>query len=321
MDTHETVSETRLDRGLRRALDAEIAALLEEPSVTDVMCNADGRVFVDRTGAGRTDSGITLTAANADFALRMLASSVGTVITRDAPLLSATMPGSGERVAGSIAPITEQPTLSIRKPPRTVFDLSAFSRGPCALADGPVIDGDDPLVRAVQERRNILIAGSTGSGKTSLLSSLLQIDSVVRDRCLIIEDTREIAIEAPDHVRFLTSPQIGMQRLVQHALRYRPDRIVLGEVRSGDAALEMLFACNTGHSGSFGTIHANSALDALGRLEDLCSTICPQPPRRAIATAIGCVVFVQRTMTGRAISEVLYVDGWQDGTGYVTRSM
>ncbi|MBK8177265.1 MAG: Flp pilus assembly complex ATPase component TadA [Rhodospirillales bacterium] len=89
------------------------------------------------------------------------------------------MPGSGERVAGSIAPITEQPTLSIRKPPRTVFDLSAFSRGPCALADGPVIDGDDPLVRAVQERRNILIAGSTGSGKTSLLSSLLQIDSVV----------------------------------------------------------------------------------------------------------------------------------------------
>ncbi|MBK8177266.1 MAG: Flp pilus assembly complex ATPase component TadA [Rhodospirillales bacterium] len=99
-----------------------------------------------------------------------------------------------------------------------------------------------------------------------------------------------MAIEAPDHVRFLTSPQIGMQRLVQHALRYRPDRIVLGEVRSGDAALEMLFACNTGHSGSFGTSHATSALDALGRLEDLCSTICPPAARRAIATAIGCVV-------------------------------
>lgn len=321
MHTHETISESRLNLGLRRALSAQIAALLEEPSVTDVMCNADGRVFVDRTGTGRTDSGITLTAANADFALRMLASSVGTVITSDAPLLSATMPGSGERVAGSIAPITEQPTLAIRKPPRTVFDLSAFSRGPCALADGPVIGSDDPLLRAVQERRNILIAGSTGSGKTSLLSALLKSQSVVRDRCLIIEDTREIAIAAPDHVRFLTSPQVGMQRLVQHALRYRPDRIILGEVRSGDAALEMLFACNTGHSGSFATVHANSASDALGRLEDLCATVCLQPPRRAIATAIGCVVFVQRTMTGRAISEVLYVDGWQKGSGYVTRSV
>ena len=172
---------------------------------------------------------------------------------------------------------------------------------------------------AIAQRRNLLIAGSTGSGKTSLLSALLKTESVARDRCVVIEDTQEIAIAAPDHVRFLASPEVGMQRLVQLALRYRPDRIILGEVRSGDAALEMLYACNTGHSGSFATIHANSAVDALGRLEDLCSAVCMQPPRRAIATAIGCVVFVERTITGRAISEVIEVDGWQEGTGYVTR--
>ena len=320
MDTHETVSENRLNHGLRRALGSEIGERLEEPTVTDVMCNADGRVFVDRTGAGREESGITLTADDADYALRMLASAAGTVITRHAPLLSATMPGSGERVAGTIAPITARPTFAVRKPPRTVFDLSAFSRGPGERQRGP--EGhDDPLLQALAERRNILIAGSTGGGKTSLLSSLLQIDSVVRDRCVVIEDIQEIAIQAPDHVRFLTSPEVGMQQLVKHALRYRPDRIILGEVRSGDAALEMLFACNTGHSGSFGTIHANSALDALGRLEDLCSTECAHPPRRAIGVAIGCIVFVERARTGRTISEVLFVDGYTDREGYLIQSM
>lgn len=104
-----------------------------------------------------------------------------------------------------------------------------------------------------------------------------------------------------------------MRALVQLSLRYRPDRIVLGEVRSGDAAMEMIHAMNTGHSGSFCTVHANSARDALGRLEDLCAEVCPQPPCRSIATAIGCIVFVQRSLNGREIKEVISVNGWKDG--------
>lgn len=104
---------------------------------------------------------------------------------------------------------------------------------------------------------------------------------------------------------------------MQLPLRCRPDRLVLGEVHSGDAAMELIHAMNTGHSGSFCTVHANSARDALGRLEDLCAEVCPQPPCRSIATAIGCIVFVQRTTSGREIREVVFVDGWTSDE-YVT---
>jgi type IV secretion system protein VirB11 len=114
----------------------------------------------------------------------------------------------------------------------------------------------------------------------------------------------------------MTSDEVTMRRLVQLSLRYRPDRIILGEVRSGDAAIELIHAMNTGHSGSFCTVHANSARDALGRLEDLCAEVCPQPPCRSIATAIGCIACLRRTAAGREVSEVLFVDGWDSG-GYV----
>ncbi|MFO1128066.1 MAG: ATPase, T2SS/T4P/T4SS family [Rhodospirillales bacterium] len=233
--------------------------------------------------------------------------------------------GSNERMAATIPPVTAKPTFAIRKPPAVTFELAAFEpkggempateeegrNDPSPGDGGPALTA---LRRAVAERRNILIAGSTGSGKTSCLSALLQIPSVQRDRCLVLEDTREIAVPAADHVRMLTSPEVPMRALVQ---LLPPDRIILGEVRSGDAAIELIHAMNTGHSGSFCTVHANSAHDALGRLEDLCAEVCPQPPCRSIATAIGCIAFLRRTSTGREISEVLFVDGW-DG-GYVVR--
>jgi len=324
------VIELRLDSALRHALGPHVARLLDEPSVTDLLLNEDGRLWVDRTGAGRKDTGCTMSAADADAALRLIAHHCGVPLIRTAPVLSATLPGTGERIAATVAPVTSRPTFAIRKPPAVTFELAAFApKEPVAdQADGvsprplrPAGPGEhglfETLRAAVEQRRNILIAGSTGSGKTSLLSSLLALPSVQADRCLVLEDTREIRIEAPDHVRMLTSAEVSMRALVQLSLRYRPDRIILGEVRSGDAAMELIHAMNTGHSGSFCTVHANSARDALGRLEDLCAEICPQPPCRSIATAIGCIVFVQRTASGREIKEVVMVDGWTNGA-YVT---
>ncbi|QNT71460.1 ATPase, T2SS/T4P/T4SS family [Defluviicoccus vanus] len=319
-----SIVELRLEDGLRHALGADVARLLDEPAVTDLLLNADGRLWVDRTGRGREDTGCTMTAADADAALRLIAHHCGVPLTRTAPVLSATLPRTGERIAATIAPITTRPTFAIRKPPAATFELTAFA--PKAAATGTSANRCrhaaesgmfEALRAAVEAHRNILIAGSTGSGKTSLLSALLALPSVQRDRCLVLEDTQEIRIEAPDHVRMLTSADVGMRGLVQLSLRYRPDRIVLGEVRSGDAAMELIHAMNTGHSGSFCTVHANSAPDALGRVEDLCAEVCPQPPCRSIATAIGCIVFVQRTAGGREITEVVLVDGWQNGK-YVT---
>lgn len=326
-----TVVEMRLDSALRHALGADVARFLDEDGVTDLMLNADGRLWVDRAGHGREDTGRTLATADAEAALRLIAHDCGVPHTRTAPVLSATLPRSGERIAATIPPVTARPTFAIRKPPAVTFELSAFepNGGEAFQTAGEGSDDPSPgtvgpalraLRQAVAERRNILIAGSTGSGKTSCLSALLRIPSVQRDRCLVLEDTREICIDAPDHVRMLTSPEVSMRALVQLSLRYRPDRIILGEVRSGDAAIELIHAMNTGHSGSFCTVHANSARDALGRLEDLCAEVCPQPPCRSIATAIGCIAFLRRTRTGREISEVLFVEGWRDGS-YVVRDM
>ncbi|MFO1155190.1 MAG: ATPase, T2SS/T4P/T4SS family [Rhodospirillales bacterium] len=325
-----TVVEMRLDNALRHALGPDVARFLDEDAVTDLMLNADGRLWLDRAGHGREDTGRVLASPDAEAALRLIAHDCGVPLTRTAPVLSATLPRTGERIAATIPPVTARPTFAIRKPPAVTFELTAFApkagegfQGPEEGRNDPAPDNGGPaltaLRRAMAERRNILIAGSTGSGKTSCLSALLQIASVQRDRCLVLEDTREIAVPAADHVRMLTSPEVPMRALVQLSLRYRPDRIILGEVRSGDAAIELIHAMNTGHSGSFCTIHANSAHDALGRLEDLCAEVCPQPPCRSIATAIGCIAFLRRTSTGREISEVLFVDGWD--SGYMVREM
>jgi type IV secretion system protein VirB11 len=326
-----TVVEMRLESALRHALGSDVARFLDEDGVTDLMLNADGRLWLDGAGRGREDTGRTLAAADAEAALRLIAHDCGVPLTRTAPVLSATLPRTGERIAATIPPITARPTFAIRKPPAVTFDLVAFEpQGGRAFqraeegSDDSSPGNGGPALRAlrqaVAERRNILIAGSTGSGKASCLSALLRIPSVLRDRCLILEDTQEIRIEASDHVRMLTSSEVTMRTLVQLSLRYRPDRIILGEVRSGDAAIELIHAMNTGHSGSFCTVHANSARDALGRLEDLCAEVCPQPPYRSIATAIGCIAFLRRSTAGRAISEVLFVDGWNGG-GYVIRDM
>lgn len=300
------ITSTRLNEVLWHALGDDIAALLKEPGVTDVLRNQDGRIWVDRTGVGRRPTDIVTSDADTKTALCIIADSVGQEITPAKPILNTVIPGSGERISATIEPVTYSPTYSIRKPPEKVFDLTDFSDDPETI---------EAVLLAVAERRNILVAGSTGSGKTSLTSALLKQPSVRADRCLVLEDTHEIVIAASDHVRMLTSRYVSMRQLVETSLRMRPDRIILGEIRHEDVATELMRAMNTGHSGCFSTIHANSAHDAIGRIEDLCPTI----PQRSIARAIGCIVFVQRTKDGRRISDVLYVNGFLNGEYRIER--
>src|SRR5574337_138501 len=325
------IARERVDIALRYALGTDIGNLLEDPTITDVMLNEDGAIWADGAGLHRRDSGFTMRSEDALSALFLIADHCGEPLTRQAPVLSATLPRTGERIAATIAPITQQPTFAIRKPPQKVFEIGQFETyDRLAQANSPCFHGSmtllqtDPisiLNHAIDDRRNILIAGSTGSGKTSLASALLcSAPDLVAARCIILEDTAELVCGAPDHVRMLTTPGVGMRELVQLSLRYRPDRIIVGEVRSGGAAIELIHAMNTGHQGGISTIHANSCIDALGRIEDLCSEVCHQPPRRAIATGIGCIVFVTRTATGRAIAEVMLVDGLDDNGVYRTTS-
>lgn len=293
--------QRRLD-ALTRALGAGVADALNDPLVVEALINADGVLRLDRVGAGVEETAITLSVAERDAAIRILASEAGETVTRERPFLSATLPGSRARVQAMIAPLVADPVLAIRKRPDRIFTLADYvDAGVCGEGEA------EALRRAVAARANIVVSGGTGSGKTTLLNALLAEPAFTSSRVLILEDTAELQCAARDRVALLTrraAPEVSLRDLVQMALRLRPDRIVVGEVRDG-AALEVLKAWNTGHPGGLLTLHANSASDALTRLEDLCLEAAPAPPARLIASAVDLVVHIARDGTGRRITELL----------------
>lgn len=286
---------------LSRALGGGIADALADPSVVEALVNADGELRIDRIGRGIEATGLRLTIGERDAAIRLLASEVGETITADRPFLATTLPGSGARVQAMIPPLVAAPVLTIRKRPSIVYLLEDYLKAGIASADHITA-----LREAIAARRNIVVAGGTGSGKTTLLNALLAEPEFLKSRILILEDTTELQCAAPDTVQLLTKrtvPAVTMRDLVQMTLRLRPDRIIVGEVRDG-AALEVLKAWNTGHPGGLLTLHANSAADALTRLEDLCLEATSSSPSRLISAAIDLVVFIACTPQGRRITEI-----------------
>jgi P-type conjugative transfer ATPase TrbB len=301
-----------LDRkaaALRQAMGPTIAAALAERLVVEVMVNPDGRIWIDRIGEGQSFTGQMLAPADAERILRLLADHVGEVVTRDHPHVSATLP-SGERFQGQYPPLCAAPAFAIRKRPEVVFTLADY------VADGAMTaDQARALTRAAEARDNILIVGGTGSGKTTLANAVLALPAFAGDRIILIEDTAELQCSASNQVALLTKktePQVTMRDLVRATLRLRPDRIVIGEVRDG-SALDIIKAWNTGHPGGVATLHANSAAEALGRLEELIAEVSVTVPYRAIARAIGVIAFIARTPTGRTIGALQRVTGWDDG--------
>jgi type IV secretion system protein VirB11 len=202
--------------------------------------------------------------------------------------------------------------FTIRKRASVVFTLTDY------IAAGILsVAAADLIRRAVAEHQNILVAGGTGSGKTTLVNAILAEPSLRGDRLVIIEDTKELQCPAEDKVELLTKstePRVTMTDLLRMTLRLRPDRIIIGEVR-GPEALAMLKAWNTGHPGGVATIHANSAADAMRRIEDLVGEASQVVPHRSIAAAVNFVLFIERTSTGLAVRQLLRVTGF-DGNNY-----
>jgi type IV secretion system protein VirB11 len=306
-------SQEALDRkhsALRQAMGPVLAAALAESLVVEVMVNPDGAIWVERIGAGRAFTGEHMAPADAERILRLVADHVGEVVTRDRPLISATLPRSGERFQGVFMPVTSAPAFSIRKRPAVVFTLDDYVQTKIMTADQARI-----LREAATRRDNILIAGGTGSGKTTLANAVLAEPAFANDRVLIAEDTPELQCSAMDQIALLTKrtePPVTMADLVRAALRLRPDRIIIGEVRDG-SALDMLKAWNTGHPGGLATLHANSAREALSRLEDLIGEVAPVVPYRAIGQAIDLVAFIRRAPDGRRLESLVRIEGWSDG--------
>ncbi|MBA3911971.1 MAG: P-type conjugative transfer ATPase TrbB, partial [Rhodobacter sp.] len=228
-------ARSRGARMLRTALGASIARLLEDPGVVEVMLNPDGRIWVDRLSQGLADTGERLSAADGERIVRLVAHHVGAEVHARSPRVSAELPETGERFEGLLPPVVAAPAFAIRKPAVAVFTLGDYVTG------GIMTDHQADLLRgAVTARANILVAGGTSTGKTTLTNALLAEVAKTSDRVVIIEDTRELQCAAPNLVALRTKDGVAtLSDLVRSSLRLRPDRIPVGEVR-GAEALDLL---------------------------------------------------------------------------------
>jgi len=253
-ELQDSVTSERTLAMLRTAMGPVIADALDDPKVIEIMVNPDGRLWLDKLGFGRIDTGKSLTPDEGERAIRLVASHINQDVTAQAPIISAELPGNGERFEGVMPPVVTAPCFSIRKGAVVVFTLADYVK-----AETMTNKQADALKYAVTSRQNILIVGGTSSGKTTLANALLSEVSGSGDRILILEDTRELQCEAEDTVALRThGKNVTLADLVRSTLRLRPDRIIVGEVR-GPEALDMLKAWNTGHPGGIATVHANSA--------------------------------------------------------------
>jgi type IV secretion system protein TrbB len=311
-DTTKT-SQTRLHQMLATALGVKIGSLLEEPSIVELMLNPDGKLWIDRLGEGRSFTGYTLNPAEAERVIYLIASATGTVCSTDNPILSAEFPGSGNRFQGLLPPVVTAPTFTIRKRALMIYTLDDY------ISQGIMTElQKDSIIKAVHNKKNILIVGGTSTGKTTLANAVLNEIAKTNDRIVIIEDTMELKCTAPDTVFLRSREHVTMNDLLKATMRLRPDRIVVGEVRGGEA-LSLLKAWNTGHPGGCATVHANSAYGGLTRLEQLIQEAIPAPQKELIAEAVNLVIFIERYQTSRRIKEITEVS-WENNN-YKLRSV
>lgn len=289
-------------RMLRTALGPAIARYLEDSDIIEVMLNPDGRLWIDRLSKGLSQTTEWLSAADGERIVRLISHHVGAEVHAGAPRVSAELPETGERFEGLLPPVVAAPTFAIRKPAVAVFTLNDY------VAAGIMTSGEAGALKvAIQSRKNILVAGGTSSGKTTLTNALLAEVAKTSDRVVLIEDTRELQCMAPNCVALRTRDGVvSLSDLVRSSLRLRPDRIPIGEVR-GPEALDLLKAWGTGHPGGIGTIHAGSAIGALRRLEQLIQEAVVTVPRALIAETINVIAVLSGRGADRRLTELASV--------------
>jgi len=297
-------------RMLRTALGPDVASFLEDASVVEVMLNPDGRLWIDRLSGGVADSGRTMCAADGERIVRLVAHHVGAEVHSGRPRVSAELPETGERFEGFLPPVVVAPAFAIRKPAVAVFTLDHY------VAVGIMTVGQAMILRdAVASRKNILVAGGTSTGKTTLTNALLAEIAGTTDRVVLIEDTRELQCLAPNLVALRTKEGVAsLSDLVRSSLRLRPDRIPIGEVR-GAEALDLLKAWGTGHPGGIGTIHAGTAIGALRRLEQLIQEAVVTVPKALIAETIDVVAVLRGRGSDRRLADLVTIAGLDPATG------
>ena len=290
-----------------------IEHLILDPDISEIMVNAGSRIFIERNGELVAVNGVVLSEQALRAAVKNIARRLGDDISETKPILDSRLP-DGSRVAAVMPPCSiDGITLTIRK-----FNTRNFRIADLIANETLTKELADSLLNAVVQRQNILVSGGTGAGKTTLLGILADFIPDT-NRVLLIEDTAELNIRKDNLVRFEARreqtgiPSVTIRDLLKASLRHRPDRIIVGEIRGGEA-FDLLQALNTGHAGSISTLHANSARQALSRFADCVLQSGIEMPHRAIrsniANSVDLILHVARVRGRRVVVEALRVNSY-----------
>ena len=308
----------RLEEKLKRELGVLICESLNDADITEVICNSDGSIWLESHSDGMIQTKTVLTETQVETLIGTVARINQAIVTPEKPILECELPIDGSRFEGLLPPVVTSPAFVIRKRAPVVFPLDAYQKEevihPWQLGF---------LKEALKERKNIIVSGSTGSGKTTLVNALLleMAKEAETERFVLLEDTYELRCEARNCLHLHTSSHVDLLALARATMRLRPDRIVVGEVR-GAEAYTLLKVWNTGHRGGVTTLHANSAEGALTRLELLVEEAGAKEQRSLIGETIDVVLFVERTAKGRKLAQILVVNGYdRESKQYLTEQL
>ena len=315
MDKNRKLVRARQLEMLRIAFGEVIMGLLYDDNVVEIMLNPDGRIHYETIQGKKLATEHYIEAFQSENIIKLVAAYKNGVADLEAPEVATELPFENARFQGWLPPVVAKSTFAIRRQAVSIFTLEEYAKMG-AVSETQV----NFLKKAVKSRRNIVVVGGTGSGKTTLCNALLAELKGDSDRILVLEDLPELQVEVEDLVSMTTTPFVNMQQLVRGALRMRPDRIIIGEVRDG-AALDLLKAWNTGHPGGLCTIHANSVESTPYRLEDLLQEAVMTVPRNLILQAVDLIVFIKKDIGGkRIISDIVELTGY-DGKAYQLKSV
>lgn len=300
-------SHPRLVRKLQDALGDQLCVALDDATVVEIMLNPDGKLFIERLGHGVAPAGL-LSPAAAEVIIGSVAHALQSEAYDERPIISGELPIGGHRFEGLLPPIVSGPSFTIRRRASRLIPLDDYVKHKIMTEAQASV-----LRSAISSRMNIVISGGTGSGKTTLANAVIAeiVANAPDDRIVILEDTAEIRCAAENAVSLHTSDTVDMARLLKSTMRLRPDRIIVGEVRDG-AALTLLKAWNTGHPGGVTTIHSNTAMSALRRLEQLTAEASQQPMQEVIGEAVDLIVSIERAGKGRRVREVIHIEGYRN---------
>lgn len=281
----------------------DLLRFMNDDDIFEIRVNPDAKIWVSSYARGTYCTALTANFTKVQQVIFQTAYLSGQVCGEKFPILAAELP-DGSRFQGFLPRVTPAPAFLIRKHLKKILTLDDYVR--MAIMTPAQREA---IADAVRNEKNIIVAGETGCGKTTLLNAILHEISQYPDRVVILEDTPELSCAAKDCVKLCTTVDVDYQTLLKYVLRFSPDRIVLGEVRH-DEALSLLDAWQTGHGGGCSSIHSNSAVQTLHRLEQLVTRVSLTPQKDTVGEAVDLVVYIKICGNCRRIEDMIAVEGF-----------